>query len=76
MTDITRPRRYVLAGGQPTPSIALAVLGAMLEEAENDLHYLQEVKEGPTTIAIARGVVDALRRARNRVGDAEIDAER
>lgn len=72
MTDITRPRRYVLAGGpEPKPSVALAILGDMLNEAENDLRVVENSKTGPTTVAMARVVVDALRRARNRVAEAE-----
>ena len=69
---ITQPRRYVLAGGaEPTPSVALAVLGTMLTEAEGDLDIVRTSTAGPTTRAIAASVVDALRRARNRVAEAE-----
>ena len=72
MTDITKPRRYVLAGGhEPRPSVALAVLGEMLNDAENDLRTVENSKTGPTTVAMARVAVDALRRARNRVAEAE-----
>ena len=68
----TPPRRYVLAGGEePRPSIALAVLGDMLTEAEHDLRVVENSKTGATTVAMARAVVDALRRARNRVAEAE-----
>lgn len=72
MTTPTRPRRYVLAGSEePEPSVALAILGTMLEEAEYDLDAAEKFKAGPTTIAMARAVADALRRARNRVAGAE-----
>jgi hypothetical protein len=68
----TTPRRYVLAGGEePRPSVALAVLGTMLTEAESDLRVVENSKTGATTVAMARAVVDALRRARNRVAAAE-----
>jgi hypothetical protein len=71
-TNITRPRTYVLAGSEPPkPSAALAILGDMLNDAENDLRVIENSNTGPTTIAMARVVVDALRRARNRVSDAE-----
>ena len=70
--ELSRPRRYVLSGGdEPRPSIALAVLGDMLNEAELDLHAMENSKTGPTTVAMARVVADALRRARNRVAAAE-----
>ena len=73
----TRPRRYVLSGDKPEPSsIALAVLGTMLSEAEDDLRVVENSKTGPTTTAMARVVVDALRRARNRVAEAEAVRER
>jgi hypothetical protein len=69
---IAQPRRYVLAGSEPPkPSAALAVIGDMLNDAENDLRVIENSNTGPTTIAMARVVVDALRRARNRVSDAE-----
>lgn len=72
MTEITKPRAYRLSGGsEPSPSVALAVLGTMLTEAESDLRTVKNSKTGPTTVAMARVVVDALRRARNRVADAE-----
>ena len=72
MTDTTKPRRYILAGqDEPKSSIALAVLGTMLTEAESDLRVVENSKTGATTVAMARAVADALRRARNRVADAE-----
>ena len=71
MTDITKPRRYVLAGDEPSPSVALAVLGTMLTEAESDLRVVENSHTGATTVAMARAVADALRRARNRVAEAE-----
>jgi hypothetical protein len=68
----TAPRRYVLAGGEePQASVALAVLGTMLTEAESDWRAFEEGRAGPTTLAMARVQVDTLRRARNRVADAE-----
>lgn len=62
------PRRYVLSGGKPGPSsIALAVLGDMLETAE----ALERETTGSTKIAIQRAIVATLRVARQRVADAE-----
>lgn len=66
----TRPRAYVLSGssrnsiGEPRPSIALAVLGDLLTEAEQLAIAL------PDSIVV-RAEVDTLRNARNRVADAE-----
>lgn len=69
--DVPRPqtpRRYVLAGGKPGPSsIALAVLGDMLETAES----IERETTGPTRVAIQRAIVATLRVARQRVADAE-----
>lgn len=63
-----RPRRYVLAGGKPEPSsMALAVLGDMLETAE----HIERETTGPTRVAIQRAIVATLRVARQRVADAE-----
>lgn len=71
-TTYSQPRSYVLSGGeQPRPSVALAVLGTMLTEAEADLRMVMNSKAGPTTVAMANVTVDALRRARNKVADAE-----
>ena len=71
MTDITKPRRYVLAGDEPQASVALAVMGGELENAEAVQRELERAKAGPTAIAMARAVTDALRRARNHIADAE-----
>jgi hypothetical protein len=67
----SRPRRHVVSGDEPRPSIALAVLGDELERAEAVLAEVERAKAGPTAIAMARAVADALRRARNHVADVE-----
>lgn len=70
-TPVTQPRRYVLAGGKPGPSsMALAVLGDMLETAEEVERSM--AGSAPTTIAIQRAIVATLRVARQRVADAEV----
>ena len=69
MTDITKPRRYVLAGDEPSPSVALAVLGDMLERAEAVERELGNA--APVTVAIQRSIVGTLRVARERVASAE-----
>ena len=72
MTEITKPRRYVLAGSdEPPASVALAVIGGELENAEAVQRELERAKAGPTAIAMARAVTDALRRARNNIASAE-----
>lgn len=62
------PRRYVLSGGQPSEpaSVALAVLGELLDEAER-----LETPETQGQRDIARARVVALRTARDRVAAAE-----
>jgi hypothetical protein len=73
----TPPRRYVLSGGdEPQASVALAVLGTMLTEADDLLRTLERAKAGPTAIAMARAAYDALRRARNRVAVADAESRR
>lgn len=66
------PRTYRLAGTSTAPSsIALAVIGTELDKAETDLRNAREARAGATTVAMAMAVVDALRRTRNHVADAE-----
>ena len=57
---ITRPRKYELSGSEPKPSIALAVIGDMLDEAE------REVRSDAETYL--------LRLARQRIAQAEAEA--
>ena len=68
----TRPRVYVLAGDAPTvpepkPSVALAVLGALLNEAEWDLERCMTASE--RTVVGTR--ISVLSEARDRVAEAE-----
>ena len=66
----SRPRRYVLSGGdEPQASVALAVLGDMLDKAER---VERDMAGSPaTSIALQRAVVGTLRVARERVAAAE-----
>ena len=66
---VTRPRAYHLSGGaQPKPSIALAVIGEMIDEYETataTTHW------APTTMARWNMALLVLRTARQRIADAE-----
>lgn len=60
---VQRPRVYRLSGDDPRPSVALAVLGTMISEAETDVF--------PDW-----GRIDGLKDARDRVAAAEKEAAR
>lgn len=66
-TPVTQPRRYVLSGTPRKPSVALAVIGTMLTEAE------EEAKEegGMNRLLLKEGVIPTLLEARDRVAEAE-----
>ena len=70
MTVITKPRRVVhSADTRPPASVALAVLGDMLTNAEDKEREMAGA--GATTVAIQRAIVATLRVARERVAKAE-----
>ena len=66
---VAQPRRYVLAGSEPPkPSVALAVIGEMLDEYET---ASARSPWAPTTQARWNMALLVLRTARQRIADAE-----
>lgn len=71
-----KPRAYVLSGSKrtfadPQPSVALAVIGEMLNDAEHILET--SVRGSDVALAFGQRIV-ALREARERVAAAEAEA--
>ena len=70
----SRPRAYVLSGdapSEPKPSVALAVLGDLLDRAERHVHDAECLPYGSLHDLTMAVIVEAYRKARDRVAAAE-----